>query len=134
MDVFVEFVGLGVEFVLAGDEAVERGDGAGEDVDVAQGNDGIVEGSGEVEDAADDDAQHVDFGVEGELADGLELAALGGFEGFGVKAVLEGVAVTARGAGFGLGWHAKVVARKRGNGKDVKRGNFGGKEEMGISG
>lgn len=56
---------------------------AGEDVDVAQGDDGIVEGVGEVEDAADDDA---------------------------------------RGAGLGLGWHAKVVARKRGNGKAVKRG------------
>jgi hypothetical protein len=45
--------------------------------------------------------------------------------------VLEGVMVAARGAGLGLGWHAQVVARRRGNGKAVKRGRIRLKEEMG---
>lgn len=123
MDVGVEFVFFVVEFVLAGDEAIEGGDGAGEDGDVADGDEGVFEGGGEVEDAADDDAEHVDFGVEGELTNGLEFAAFGGFEGAGVEAVFEGVGIATRGAGFALSCHASVVARRGCNAQPVKRGN-----------
>jgi len=82
-----------VEHVLADDEVVEGGDGAGEDVDVADGLDGVGDAGGEVEDAADGDAQHVDFGVEGDLLDFVDVTVFGGGEGFGVEAVGEGVFV-----------------------------------------
>ncbi|NPV75785.1 MAG: hypothetical protein HPY59_05345 [Anaerolineae bacterium] len=88
-----EIVGVAGDEVADAEEAGEADGGEGED---AEEDDGLIEifyGAAEFENMADEDAEHDDLVLEvGEIVT-IEVAEIGGAEGAGIEAVLEGVAV-----------------------------------------
>jgi hypothetical protein len=94
-------------------EAGEAKGGNAQGADDGEGRIQVVRGLVTVDEAAHEDAQQGDLVVEAVEGCGFEVGKIDFIEMAGIKAVLEGVLVAARGAAMGFGGRGWLVHRRR---------------------
>ena len=87
--------------------------GNAQGADDGEGRSQVVRGLVTVDEAAHEDAQHGDLVIEPIERDRFEVSKIDFIEMAGIKAVLEGVIVAARGTAMGFGGRGWLVHRRR---------------------